>query len=185
MLKRIALTGLAFFLSQPATAGNDERLVLLPAKTTALCLSEDSTGFDWRDKKWIHTRFKSGEKYIAKKIPIEMYETPEKRLANDLDFCNEAEATGRTTKGAFTGFVEVCYEIKDMGSKGGVWASRTCTEFWEDGVLEKISCNEHNPQFFFLPEGAYISYPWHSNIDQTADAKDSLSIEVGVCSTIN
>jgi hypothetical protein len=90
-----------------------------------------------------------------------------------------------TDKGGFTGYVTACYEIKEMGSKGNFMDRRTCREHWHEGNLKKISCSEHSPQFYFVPEGAYISYPWHSNIEQTAAKKDSLLIEVGVCSKIN
>lgn len=179
------LLGLIVLLTVQANAGENETLNLLPANTTALCVSEQSTGFDWNDRKWVHKKFKGGDKYLAKKISFEKYDTPEKKQSNDLHLCEEPRVRGSTKSEQFFGFVEACYEIKEMGRKSDILSRAMCDEMWVDGKLKKISCERHTPHFYFLPEGAFIVYPWHSDIDQTKNSKDSLSIDVGICSKID
>jgi hypothetical protein len=150
-----------------------------------LCIQEDATGYDWRNKKWIQTNFKPTQKYIIKKIEIEKYLTEKDRSKNQLFLCKHPSLTDFTEDGKkFNAFVDTCYEIKKMGEKGTVLDHQMCSEYWKDGRLEKISCQDHSPQFYFEPDGSFIQFPWHTNLDNTNKEKDSLVLSVGSCSQI-
>jgi hypothetical protein len=159
-------------------------LVRLPP-SSILCIDDDATGFNWRNKKWVQTNFNSGSKFIIRKIEIDKYIKRDDRSKNNLLLCEDPNIWDVTQgKNKFSGSINACYEIKVMGEKGNALDSRSCSEWWQDGRLEKISCRDHTPQTFFKPDGSFIRYPWHSDLSQSTE-KASLHISVGTCSTIN
>ncbi len=182
----LALTGIT--LSTLAFPGfcqnqNIERLPTL----NVLCVAEQSTGFDWRGNKWSKSNFIANRKYIITKIPREKYGSMNLKIQNQIIFCEEPKVLDVTKAGeSFSGWVSACYQVKPMGEEShAALDANQCDEWWDKGRLKKISCQKHNPQLYFHPDGSYIRYPWHSDIEKISDAKDSLALEVGSCSRIN
>lgn len=159
-------------------------LVRLPP-SSILCIDDEATGFNWRDKKWVKTNFASGSRFIIRKIEIDKYITKENRLKNNLFLCDDPKIWDVTHgKNKFSGFINACYEIKSMGEKGDAADFSNCSEWWSNGNLEKISCKDHTPQTFFQPDGSFIRYPLYADLTQSTE-KASLHISVGRCSIIN
>jgi len=164
----------------------DEPLTRLPLMS-ALCIPEGSTGFNWKNRRWTQANFRLDDKYIVRKIDINKYRTSADRSKSDLFLCGDPSLLDLTAKGkAFSGLIDACYEIKQMGREAiPAIESRMCTESWDDGKLLRVSCEKHDGPLFFQPDGGFIRYPMHANIDKNTDTKDSLAIDVGSCSRIN
>jgi hypothetical protein len=155
--------------------------------SSVLCIDEKSTGFNWRDRGWHQTNFIASNKYIIRKLDIDKYKdrTTEELLKNQTFFCENPSFRASAEKGKnFSGWVKSCYEIKDMGTPPSMVDAQMCTELWRDGRLQKISCQNHMPPLYFNPEGSFIRFPWHTEVDKSLDKKDSLAISVGSCSII-
>ncbi len=160
-------------------------LLKYPVSST-LCIEEKSTGFNWANNQWVPTQFKVTRKYLVKKLSLESYKDIQAKEKNKSIFCTEPKETKISDEGgSFTGFVEVCYENKTVGEESSVFNVSMCTEFWKKGKLERISCDKSIPQFFFHPDGQFIRFPWHSDIQRTAENKDSLALTVGSCSKVD
>jgi hypothetical protein len=160
-------------------------LLKYPVSAT-LCIEEKSTGFNWVNNQWVPTQFKVTRKYLVKKLPFESYKDFQAKTKNKLIFCNEPKETKISDEGnSFTGFVEVCYENKIVGEESTILNMSMCSEYWSKGKLEKISCDKASPPFFFHPDGQFIRFPWHSDIQRTAENKDSLALTVGSCSKVD
>jgi hypothetical protein len=186
-----ALFSSTFFIFSPVWAQlNSESVntdqfnfVRFPPFST-LCIQEDATGYNWQNKKWIQTNFKPTNKYIIKKIEIEKYSGKD-RSKSQLITCKNPSVIDVTQEGKkFTGFVDTCYEIKRMGEKASLFDNQMCSEYWQDGRLEKISCRDHSSPFYFEPDGSFIQFPWHTSLGKTDNEKDSLALSVGSCSQI-
>ncbi len=179
---------IGFFLTAVnTTAGAQKESIDRLPPMTSLCISEESTGFNWRGNRWNQANFAKGDKYIVNKLPSSKYDSAKARAESKLFFCEDPSVTDLSKPGEnFSGWIGACYQIKEMGKESyPTLESRRCTELWEQGRLKKISCEKHIPQFFFNPDGSFIRYPWHSDIEKTAEKKDSLVVEVGSCSKIN
>jgi hypothetical protein len=177
----------SLLLSSFAAFTQDENLIRLPEQTTVLCVTENATGFNWRDKKWVQANFKGDVKYLAIKVPLEKYRDAESRRTEQSFLCKDPEVhhwSKETNEKPFDGYVLACYQIKRMGSSGGFLDYGMCQEAWSKGKLTKIFCDKHVSPMYFAPDGAFIKYPWHSDIDPTQEKKDSLALAVGSCSTI-
>jgi hypothetical protein len=175
------------FLIFPITGwATEENIVRFPP-SSVLCMDEKSTGFNWRDRGWVQTNFAANSRFIIRKLDIAKYQnkSTEEKWKNDVFFCeNPTTAFTNEKDKKFNGVVKSCYEIKDMGSSATLTDSQMCSELWRDGQLQRISCRDHSPQFYFNPEGAFIRFPWHTDIDKSAAKKDSLALSVGSCSVI-
>jgi hypothetical protein len=172
-------------------AQTDERLLLFPANSSVLCIEERATGFNWRNKAWTQANYRPDTKFVIRKLDPETYKDIATRTAtgSGVLFCKDPmifpTPYDLPKNRKFSGYIGACYEIKDMGSEAHAFSRRTCSEYWDEGRITQISCNDHNPQAYFHPDGAYIRYPWHTDIDKDADKKDSLILSVGSCSKIN
>jgi len=170
----------------PSSSGNTDQanFVRFPP-SSILCIDDDATGYNWRNKKWVQTNFKEGSRYIVKKIEVEKYINRNDRGKNKILLCNDPKVWDISENGKkFTGSVDACYEIKSMGNEANFMDSRMCSEWWEDGKLDKISCRDHTPQLYFQPDGSFIRFPWHTDVSKLTEKKDSLAISVGSCSII-
>jgi hypothetical protein len=185
IVKISVLSCFFFFLAFAVNADTDQaNLVRLPP-SSILCIDDDATGFNWKNKKWVQINFKAGDRYIARKIEVEKYLKREDRSKNKLLLCDDPQVVDLTEKGKqFSGMVDACYEIKSMGRQADFFNSRSCSEWWQNGLLESVSCQKHTPQLYFHPDGSFIRYPWHTNISKSAEEKDSLVLSVGTCSTV-
>lgn len=192
---KIRLTVVTIFLAiasiEIALAETDERLLLFPANSSVLCIEEQATGFSWRNKAWTQTNYRPDAKFVARKLDPETYKDRATGRATGLGviFCKDPTIFpipfDLPKNRKFSGYIGACYEIKDMGSEAHALSRRNCSEYWDDGRIITITCSDHNPPTHFHPDGAYIRYPWHANIDKDADKKDSLILSVGSCSKIN
>jgi hypothetical protein len=190
----VATIFLAIASIEVALAETDKRLLLFPTGSSVLCVEEEATGFNWRNKAWTQTNFRPDKKFVVRKLDPETYKDAPTRRASGygsggVAFCKDPDIFPTPydlpKNRKFSGMIEVCYEIKDMGSEASSVSRQSCYEDWDEGRLTQISCNNHNPQAYFHPDGAYIRYPWHTDIDKNADKKDSLTLSVGSCSKIN
>ena len=179
----IHLVSLICIPSLAQTEGSN--LLKYPVSAT-LCIEEKSTGFNWKNNQWVPTQFKVTNKYLVKKLPFESYKDFQAKSKNKSIFCTEPKETKISDEGnSFTGFIEVCYENKIVGEESTILNVSMCTEYWSKGKLERISCDKSIPQFFFHPDGQFIRFPWHSNIERTSESKDSLALSVGSCSKVD
>jgi hypothetical protein len=159
-------------------------LELLPEGSTTLCIEEKSNGFQWENSSWNHARFKPEFRYVIKKLPLSSYASPKDRLKNKTFLCGQSKVNDYSEKEkGFSGFISACYEIKRMGKEAGALDSQTCDESWSDGKLLRVSCSNHRPSLYFVPDGPFIRFPWHSDLSNAKD-KDSLNIGVGSCSRL-
>ncbi len=177
---------LSFLITSAALAQEKDTNILRYPVGSALCIEEKATGFSWKDNRWTHTRFSADQKFIAKKIPLDNYKNSTARVKNNLYLCADPSELNISEKGkAFTGFIEACYEIKIVGEESNAFNSTMCNEYWNEGKLDKVSCTKANAPFFFHPDGLFVKFPWHSNIERDTKYKDSLSVSVGSCSRVD
>ena len=185
LVSTLVLASTTWAQTPTQTASTDQANFLRFPPSSILCIDDDVTGYNWRNKKWVQTNFTEGSRYIIKKIEIEKYINRNYRAKNKILFCNDPKVWDISENGKkFTGSVEACYEIKSMGNEANFMDSRMCSEWWEDGKLEKISCQSHTPQLYFQPDGSFIRFPWHTDVSKPTEKKDSLVISVGSCSVI-
>ncbi|MBQ0945136.1 hypothetical protein KAK07_17495 [Ideonella sp. 4Y16] len=163
------LLALTFFL--PAVNAAEE-----PFK--ALCVAEKSTGFNWKSGQWVQANFKAERKLIVQKLDLDKYRTKpahERPLACSDDAMNSYDSKV-LSKG--------CYLIKEMGSPTFImFDSEVCIEAQVGDRLQSVQCKK----LTFNPDGAFIEYPWHSDISPKPkdDYKDSLIVSVGTCSRLS
>ena len=186
----IATIFLATASIEASLAETDERLLLFPANSSVLCIEEQATGFNWKNKAWVQSDYRPDGKFVIRKLNPETYKDKDVRMTSKNGFmCEDPKVfpvpLDLPRKGKFSGFIYACYEIKEVGREANFLSTRRCSEYWKEGRLTEISCKDHSPQTYFHPDGAYIRYPWHQDIDKYADKKDSLILSVGSCSKIN
>jgi hypothetical protein len=164
----------------------DERMLLVPTGSV-LCVEEQATGFNWKNKAWSQADFKPSTKFLIRKLDPETYKDPEtRRNAKKFFLCEDPKVTELVMEEKkLSGFVNACYEIKELGEEPNLFSYRSCIESWTKGRLDSISCSNHSSPTNFHPNGAYIKFPWHQNIQKDAAKKDSLVLSVGSCSRIN
>lgn len=142
----------------------------------AICVEEKATGFNWRDGAWVQANFKPGKKILVQRLDLQAYESKPPKERPML--CKEEPSQRFGTITWSTG----CYLIKDMGSPTYMFNAEMCTEMFEGKVLATIQCK----RFTFHPDGAFIAFPWHVDIDTKPKdgSKDSLVLAVGTCSRL-
>lgn len=141
-----------------------------------ICVREKATGFNWRDGAWVQANFKPGQQILVQRLDLQVYAS--KPLKERPMLCNDepSQQFGTIT------WSKGCYLIKDMGSPTYMFNAEMCTEMFEDKVLATIQCK----RFTFHPDGAFIEFPWHVDIDPKpkGGSKDSLVLAVGTCSRL-
>ena len=147
---------------------------------TALCVSDQSVGFNWRNNDWKFTHFKP-KKYIVQKFEMKPLIT----IPNS-GFCLQTYETEarEPIRSDTSALVSGCYNYRDMGGKFHPTASKLCYEDWRkdktDWYLDSVEC----PLFKFSPNGHFHLVSLHSNLKPKADYKDSMAVTVGKCSII-
>lgn len=145
----------------------------------ALCVAEKETGFNWTNGAWTPANFKADTKIIAEKIDPVLAAEKSKGLRPIM--CDEQKEQAFGDFAATT----ACYYIRELGSKAipVVAGAEKCTEYSEKKVLQSISCN----RMTFTPDGNFIRFPWHMDIDPSPKNgyKDSLVLTVGKCAKID
>ena len=189
-MKLKLFTATVFLCSASANnvlAAMDESILLFPA-ASILCVEEQATGFDWKNKAWSQKNFRPDTKLVIRKLEPQTYKDAYTRSkSKNLLLCEDPKVAPSTNakKGKLSGFVTACYEIKPMGQEPDILSYGPCIENWSEGLLQNVSCGNHYTPTYFHPDGAYITYPWHADIRRDVDKKDSLLISVGSCSRIN
>ena len=140
---------------------------------TSICIEDQAVGFNWKDGGWRKTNFKSGDRYIVRKLSAQEVDAEKPMI------CTEKQSNG------FAGFQQIsaCYEIKDFGTSAGkVLLGEMCQESYQDERLVSIRCAHMS----FLPDGPFIRVPWHRDINPkpSNDYKDSLVVSEGKCGRI-
>ena len=143
---------------------------------SAICVEEQATGFNWDNKRWVKANFK-GETHIVSRIPLEKYK---ETTDNNFLMCSDKEIK---SYGKFD-YIYECYSVAKIGTKPTMLDSRTCTEVWENKQLLYVDCSNHSSKFHFQPAGNFIKQPWHSDLRSDEQYKDSLTLSVGKCTTI-
>ena len=144
----------------------------------ALCVTDESTGFNWKDGDWVKANFKADKKVLV--IKIDMAE-------NNAKPKNERQLRCEAERGFDEGFGSVinsaCYLVKEMGHKPLPYDAGMCAESFNEGVLKSIECDH----FTFLPDGAFVQYSNSEDVSRFPkdDYKDSIYVSVGKCNKIN
>ena len=157
--------------------------------STFLCITEESTGFNWKNNKWKQTNF-IPVKYIVNRVDpasVKVWQCP-----NSLDRGDDYYSTSQflSTFG--------CYSIKRFG-EDDFDRRFDCSETWTTyekqndeknpkvKKLESVDCNDGSvisQNFAFKPNGWFHTSIFHSMLQRESTSKDSLSISVGKCSTL-
>jgi hypothetical protein len=142
----------------------------------SLCIAEETSGLDWENGKWKHTRFK-GEKYILEKIDYEKAIISEKILDRPIS-CSKPNAL-KIVDDYF--IVTACYALKNFGKvESNVIKAGDCLESLKGGIIQSISCKGVG---MFLPNGSFIKLPLVLDIS-TNKEKDSLAVSTGTCGVL-
>ena len=136
---------------------------------TSLCIEDNSVGFSWLNGSWGESTTFIGSKYIIKKFPYS-------KAPRMCDISKAAYNDIRTYG---------CYNIKNLGQEFGMFRYQLCTEFWEEGTLNKVRCDNSvwGDTVEFQPNGVFHMSKTDRNLGY-ADLKDSMYISYGKCSTM-
>lgn len=143
----------------------------------AVCISEDSIGYNWRDGRWVRVTYAAGERFVVQKLDAELYKT--KPLLEQPILCFK-DSTG-TSKSIYED--RGCYLVKDIGSAKTTIHGEVCTEYFDGSKPIKIVCKSMT----FLPDGSFVASPEYADISPTPPGgrKDSLALSVGRCSRLS
>lgn len=145
---------------------------------SALCVADESTGFNWKDGNWVRTTLKADSKILVVKIDM---------AENSAKPKNERQLRCEAERGFDEGFGSVinsaCYLVKEMGHKPLPYDAGMCAESFNEGVLKSIECE----RFTFLPDGGFVQYSKSEDVSSLPKDgyKDSIYVSVGKCSRIN
>jgi hypothetical protein len=148
---------------------------------STVCVEEQSTGFNWQNKRWVQTNFKE-DTYIVSRIPLEKYQSFLEARANNLHLCSDKSK--ENSEFEKTTFINECYSVTRIGQKPAFTDSRMCIEMWESKRLISVECDKHSSKLTFQPTGNFIKQPWHSDLRSDVQNKDSLALSVGKCTSI-
>jgi len=147
---------------------------------TSLCVGEKSVGYLWKDKKWEMTRFEL-EKYIVEKVSPQDRFCQVKMKSVDtatLDLGKDKNGVGIYAK-------KGCYNIREMGEERYTFQTEVCSEYWnkkQNGQeeLDMVNCTYFN----FEPNGDFTKGIISTDLRNDNKQKDSMSLSLGICSTI-
>jgi len=157
---------------------------------TSLCITENSTGFNWEKNDWKSVNFTPDAKHLVKRLaPSEVkdYQCP---LTKDRS--KDGYYIVTSTNEPFHDRYG-CYLIKPFGSEYFEFPT-DCYETWStfervsDDIdpklkrLESVQCHDKN--FFFSPNGRFHKATLHGDVSNISKYKDSLSLSEGKCSTL-
>lgn len=171
-MKKI-LTILLVILGLQSTIGNAEKEYY-----TALCIVDESVGFNWENGGWTSVNFKPN-KYLVERIEMKEW-SAEERSWECLSKYNRKNMELIKMTGSDYG----CYNVRRFGSEFYQHRSELCFELSRDPDKEPevIMCKN----FSFLPNGAFQASSINSELSPTPKDghKDSLSVSVGTCSKL-
>jgi hypothetical protein len=141
----------------------------------SLCIGEQASGFDWKNDKWEHTKFKP-EKYILQKIDYEERMLSKNYIERPIS-CSKPKATNVDKE---KDIVLACYAANKFGQVASyLFDAADCFELFKDGKIQEIQCSGVGK---FKPNGSFVMLPSNISMDlSTGNEKDSLVLTVGVC----
>ena len=142
----------------------------------AVCISEESIGYSWRDGRWVRATYPAGERFLVQKLDVDAYRT--KPLLEQPILCFKGLTD--TSKSIYED--RGCYLVKDFGSAKTTIHGEVCAEYFDGKKPIKIVCKSMT----FLPDGSFVSSPEYADISQdpSGGRKDSLALSVGRCSRL-
>lgn len=153
---------------------------------TYLCVEDASTGFNWKDGRWVQTNFYEHQNIVRKHS-----------LSDDIAVrCfNTLARSGRSTEPVVDLYVETvksgfgCYSQARIGEEVDDMSVTPCQETYFEDKLRSVRCEEGLfTKFKFEPAGEFILTRNYSApitpVDPTRD-RDSLLMAVGKCSVIS
>ncbi|MFP9138566.1 hypothetical protein ACLI1C_15410 [Devosia sp. XGJD_8] len=153
--------------------------MILPAQSfalTVLCAESGSTGFNWRDGKWVNSDY-ALDQYIVQDVS----EDPELSA-----YCESTEPTA-TANGA--SYAERCFNLSVVGEAKSSFSTTECRTFYDaTGVAVSVRCGNSVYQTInFEPTGEFVLSRTFGIPDFQVPApaqRDSLVLSVGKCSVI-
>lgn len=142
----------------------------------AVCVAEESIGYNWRNGRWVRATYPVGERFLVQKLDVDTYRT--KPLLEQPILC-------------FKGLTDIsksiyedhgCYLVKEFGSPKTTIYGEVCTEYFDGKKPIKIVCKSMT----LLPDGSFVSSPEYADVSQDPPGgrKDSLVLSVGRCSRL-
>lgn len=160
---------------------------------TAICAEEMGSGFSWKNGKWEPAKFKTDTKFHVKRYSTEELQERKKNATenapwrclaetDDMEKVIDVSRIGEVGKFVRRG----CYIINELGRKPlPMLDAEVCYESYDKSELVKVQCQAMH----FHPNGLFIRLPWSTAMDVSQspkdDYKDSLSLAVGKCSSID
>jgi len=154
-----------------------------------LCIEQKSTGFTWKDGKWLEQNFYP-EKYIVKKITKK---DMNKNDPLDLDMaCLESEKVLKDPRILGNKKMEYsCYNIRDFGTEYYDFTTEACAEFWakdqdtSEYNLTTVACDNFSFSISEVPI-QFQTGNLSSSLSQKPkkNYKESLYVSFGTCDQI-
>lgn len=142
----------------------------------AICIREKASGFSWKDGEWTQANFKPGNQILVQKLDFQTFASKPIQERPILCQSEPTQEYGNTkiSKG--------CYLIKEVGAPAYIFSAEMCAEIMEGNAIKSIQCR----RLSFHPDGPFIEFPWHADIDPKPkdNYKDSLVLHVGKCSRL-
>jgi hypothetical protein len=153
--------------------------VMLPAQSfalTVLCAESGSTGFNWREGKWVNSDYNL-ERYIVQDV------TDDPVLG---EYCQPTPPTAGDY-GVVTG--TRCFNQSSVGEVKSVFATTTCRIYYKTDMttITTAYCEGGYAEIKFEPTGEFVMSRTYAapDSDKTAvDQRDSLVLSVGKCSVV-
>ena len=148
-------------------------------------MTDQATGFNWEDGRWVRTQFKGGTYVVSK---VESPNDPVEALRSGKLACGKLAAE-ETTFRTFNEFADgdhkmygTCLRLHRVGHKNPEFMK--CTELHSKKTgtwVVTFACGEAN--FYFEPNGQFHLGTVHGFVESKPkdDYKDSLVISVGNC----
>jgi hypothetical protein len=176
MIKKNRLAALIFLFAGEMAHSQVTVQTLKPFKS--LCISDQETGFDWKDGKWISKKF-IPEKYILSKLDYEKAIASEKFIDRPMA-CGLPKVTKIDEK---TSYVSACYAIYTFGSSPIIAVdAQDCIESFTNGNIDFVQCSNVGR---FNPNGLFVKLPPSTSMDlSNKTSKDSISLAVGTCGVL-
>ena len=182
MTRLITSVLVTLFICGAAMAENGERL----SKLKQLCVTDQTTGFNWRKGTWVRTRFVE-EKFIVSKVEPPSRDDISEETTLAYAYCTAKFLDQREYIHDRIKFYNSCLKIQDLGSKTPRYAG--CTEVHirkDDSNKWDVTFQCGTKNFYMQPNGHFHKGMIHGQLepDPKDDYKDSLGIEVGKCASV-
>jgi hypothetical protein len=144
----------------------------------SLCISDQDTGFNWVNGKWITTQF-TPDKYILEKLDYDKLMNATNYFGRPVN-CSVPIASNLDAESSV---VKACYSIRRFGSDALITIDALdCYESFKNKTLQGIYCPT---QGNFKPNGLFVKLPSYISMDLSPKkVKDSIALSVGTCGVL-